>query len=180
MLNGYSAEEVAKILQAEGDNDISKRTINYYAFDKRLFEVSGSGKKIFTDADIDKIRAIRMLKNCTTYTLEQIKQIINKHSLEEVSEMCAKRVSDISAYYGAVNNSGVVKEPPRDYFSDSMILEDSVKPLVPGRSNPTVKSPPKLSENRIIKVNDDITLVVSPQVDTEKLTKLIKAVRNLE
>lgn len=98
--NHYSAEDVANILRAEGFSDINKRTVNYYAFDKKMFDVQRTGKKCFTDRELDKIRAIRLLREYTNLTLDQIKQIINTHSLEEIKQFCINRVASIGEYYG--------------------------------------------------------------------------------
>lgn len=95
----YSAEEVAKILQSEG-YDISKRTVNYYAFDKKLFEVKETGKNCFTDEELDKIRGIRILREYTNFTLNQIKEIINQYPLPEIMKMCESRLQSVSYSYG--------------------------------------------------------------------------------
>lgn len=97
--NHYSAEDVANILRSEGFSDINKRTVNYYAFDKKMFDIQGTGKKCFTDRELDKIRAIRLLREHTNLTLDQIKQIINTRSLEEIKQFCINRVSNIREYY---------------------------------------------------------------------------------
>ena len=83
----YSADEVAKILSSAGYK-ITKRNIYYYAFEKNLFDVSGKGKKCFTDKDLDKLQAILILRERITNPkekyLENIKELIKKHSLEEL------------------------------------------------------------------------------------------------
>ncbi|MFZ3102594.1 MAG: hypothetical protein WA131_06870 [Desulfitobacteriaceae bacterium] len=90
----YSAEEAAQLLQTE-NMKISKRTVNYYAFDKNMFDITTNGKKCFTTLELNKLRAIYLLKEYSNYTLGQIKGIINSCTLEEVKEICAKRASSI-------------------------------------------------------------------------------------
>lgn len=109
--NEYTAEEVAKILQEKGDCNISRRTVNYYAFEKYMFELQKTGKKCFTEAEIDKISAIRLLQNYTTYTLEQIKGIINSKSLHEINAMCAEKLKLIpgDATPTAAENTKTIK-----------------------------------------------------------------------
>ncbi len=155
--NRYSAEEVAKILKAEGDDSVSKRTVNYYAFEKNMFDIKESGKSCFTEEEVDKIRAIRLLKECSAFTLEQIKKIISKHSLDEIREICLDRVSTTTSLYGSPS-----------YYKNSMKEENiSLKET----------SAPK---SRTIKINKDFTLVVSNKVSAEKLEKVVNFIRKME
>lgn len=85
----YSAQEVSDILKNK-NKEISKRTVNYYAFEKKMFEVGG-GRNCFTDEDINKIENILLLREKTSYTLEQIKTIINTKSDDEIKRMFKKK-----------------------------------------------------------------------------------------
>ncbi len=171
----YSAEEVAKILQSEG-YDISKRTVNYYAFDKKLFEVKETGKNCFTDEELYKIRGIRILREYTNFTLYQIKEIINQYTLPEIMRMCEGRLQSVSYSYGG------------DYITASACSAGSHGSFIAGTPNPApvhsttgfsesivipLPCPVEKPNSRTIKVNDNITLIVSSAYDSEKLKKLI-------
>lgn len=94
MAKTYTAEEVAQILQEQG-LDITKRTVNYYAFEKNMFKLSNTGRSCFTDAEIEKIKSIALLKEYTKFTLAQIKTIINTKSYEEIKKLCVEKVAKI-------------------------------------------------------------------------------------
>lgn len=94
----YNADEVAKKLQEEG-YEINKRTVNYYAFEKKLFEVEG-GKNCFTDKEVKKIKYIKDLQQYTTYTLQQIKDIINRYTDEEIMDIIGDKLSKAHTHYG--------------------------------------------------------------------------------
>ena len=82
-VNRYSAEGVVRLLRSAGFN-INKRTVNYYAFDKKIIDVSETGKKCFTDVELDKIQAILLLRERTDFSLEEIKDIVNSSKLAEI------------------------------------------------------------------------------------------------
>lgn len=82
-INRYTAEEVARMLKSVGFK-ISKRVVNYLAFEKNMFELKVSGKKCFTDDEVDKIQAILLLQSRTELSMEEIKHLINTQSLEEI------------------------------------------------------------------------------------------------
>ncbi len=75
--NKFTAEDVARIMQSAGYN-VTKRTINYYAFDKKMFKPTGSGKKAFTANDMDKIQAILLLREKENLNLKEISRIVNR------------------------------------------------------------------------------------------------------
>lgn len=99
MYERYSAAEVAKLLSSSGLK-ITRRTINYYAFEKKMFELPISGKKIFTNKEIDKIQAIVFLQKSTDFTLDQIKSIINESSLDEIQKKHAGSFWKIKSFSG--------------------------------------------------------------------------------
>ena len=80
----YTAKEVSEILSKEGFYDITPRTVNYYAFEKKMFEPIQTGKKCFSEREIEKIKSIKTLQESTNFTLDQIKEIINKYSYDEI------------------------------------------------------------------------------------------------
>ena len=171
--NKYSAEDVSKIMQSEGYLDITKRTVNYYAFDKNMFEVTESGKKCFTDVEVDKIRAIKMLREFSNMTLSQIKEIIKKHSLEEVNDMCTNRAMTMGSYYNS--------DPS---FCDNDSLETAGLSLQSAKS---FQQPLSFSEEKqeqrgkkAIKVNDNIVLLFNKNYNSEKVSKIVNFIQNLE
>jgi len=161
----FTAEEVAEKLREEGDKGITKRTVNYYAFDKNMFEISLRGKKIFTEKEIDKIRAVRMLKEYTSCNLTEIKKIINLKDLEEIKEMCLKRAEEMrhSLQLAELSekNSLLKQRRHRSFPSDDYDMDNYQK----GR--------------RTIKINDDVRLVVSSSVDDEKILKIIGQIKKI-
>lgn len=98
----YTAEKVSEILKEQG-YDIKKRTVNYYAFEKKLFEVE-SGKNSFTDESIKKIKYIRDLQQYTNYNLNQIKVIINTYSDEEIDNIIGIKLSKGTSKYTSSNS----------------------------------------------------------------------------
>ncbi len=172
----YTAEEAAQVLQAEGDSEISKRTVNYYAFEKGMFEVSETGKRCFTEADLDKIRAIRLLREHTSLTLEQIKTVIRDRSLDEIRASCVARVAEASQAYARPLMAEQVEmrefsPPPMPMMYTSSTRTAASEPPRPAKAE---------AKSRTIRVNEDLTLVVSPQVTTTKLKKIIDFIRALE
>jgi len=95
----YTAEEVANMLASAGFK-ITRRKVNYYAFEKKMFQPAGSGKKVFSPADIDKIQGIIYLRDQSKLTLEQIKAVINEEdfSLEEIKRRYGKPEARFQSY----------------------------------------------------------------------------------
>lgn len=95
----FTAEEVTRKLTSAGFK-ITKRKVNYYAFEKKMFQPAGSGKKVFSPADIDKIQGIIYLREHSNLTLDQIKAIINEEtfSLEEIKRRYGKPEARFQSY----------------------------------------------------------------------------------
>ena len=91
----YSAKELATKLQNDGFN-ISTRTINYYVFEKKMFEISNSGRNVFTDNDYNKLKAILFLKENSNLSLEEIK---NEISIKTYDEIVDSKVSTVINTY---------------------------------------------------------------------------------
>lgn len=172
----YTAEEAAQALQAEGDGEISKRTVNYYAFEKSMFEVSATGKRCFTDADLDKIRAIRLLREHSSLTLQQIKTAIRDRSLNEIRASCFARIAESSQVYARPSRAG------RDESFDTPALSSPVPHMAV--SSMTYSEPPRPpkaeAKSRTIRVSEDLTLVVSQRVTTTRLKQIIDFIRSLD
>lgn len=96
-LNRYTAEEVSNILKSAGF-DITKRTVNYYAFEKKMFEIKRVGKKIFTNLEVDKILAILLLRERSDMNLDEIKKVINSYDLEEIKRKYPKNRSQFRSF----------------------------------------------------------------------------------
>lgn len=97
----YTVTEVETLLKNKGYN-ISKRTINSYAFEKKILEVSG-GKKAFSDEDVKKLEYILDLKEYTNYTLKQIQKILKIYKNEEIEEIIKKNANNVSQKYVSNN-----------------------------------------------------------------------------
>ncbi|MFZ3102601.1 MAG: hypothetical protein WA113_10480, partial [Desulfitobacteriaceae bacterium] len=158
--------EASQLLQTE-NMKVSKRTVNYYAFSKKMFDITTNGKKCFTTVELDKLRSIFLLKEYTNYTLEQIKVIINSHTIEEIKEICARRVSGIREL-----NSNLLQDftPRKTYVFN---------PYFPPKVSEDSKSE-QSDGNRTITINEDISLVVSQKVNSKKIKKMISLLRILE
>ena len=50
----YTAKEDAEELQKEGYSDITTRTVNYYAFEKKMFDVPLTGKNVLRTGRLKK------------------------------------------------------------------------------------------------------------------------------
>lgn len=162
----YSAEEASQLLQMENMN-VSKRTVNYYAFSKKMFDITTNGKKCFTTVELDKLRSIYLLKEYTNYTLEQIKIIINSHTLEEIKETCASRVSSIRE----LKSNTLQDFTPKGTYIFNHCLTSKL---------PEECKSEQLEGRKIIKINEDISFVVSQKVDRKKLNKFVSLLKILE
>lgn len=175
----YSAKEVAELLRKEGLTDITSRTINYYAFDKKMFNINSVGKKCFTNIEIDKIKGIKKLQELTKFTLEQIKEIINKYSYEEIesrfSQISYKTVEDFKSTYS-------VKSMAPRVFSNNINLNSSSNECNSSyyaNSDINIEEINLKSNNlqRNLRINEDITLTISNNIDNEKLQKIVKNIQ---
>lgn len=181
--NKYSADEVAKILQEEG-HDITKRTVNYYTFEKKMFEVKETGRNCFTDAELDKIRGIRLLRECTALSLDQIRDVIDSYSLEDIGEMCADRSQSISYYTSEVSSrpqagsATIQGSSYSSYYRSAPTVLDGNTPGHLQMPTGSLAETPSAKNSRTIKVNDDVTLLVSPNFSTDMLAELIDFIKN--
>lgn len=159
----YTAKEVSEILSKEGFYDITPRTVNYYAFEKKMFEPIQTGKKCFSESEIEKIKSIKTLQESTNFTLDQIKEIINKYSYDEI----LSRITPVS--YKTL-----------DEFDSGEYRVSSFCSLKQSRSNiPHTEENTPESGQIMLKVNDDIILTVSDNVDTETLAEIIKSIKGI-
>jgi len=159
----YTAKEVSEILSKEGFYDITPRTVNYYAFEKKMFEPIQTGKKCFSEREIEKIKSIKTLQESTNFTLDQIKEIINKYSYDEI----LSRITPVS--YKTL-----------DEFGSGEYRVSSFCSLKQSSSNiPHTEENTPESGQIMLKVNDDIILTVSDNVDTETLAEIIKSIKGI-
>lgn len=160
----YSAQDIAGILQGEG-YDISKRTVNYYAFDKEMFKLKETGKNSFTEEELEKIKAIKLLQEYTAYTLEQIKEIINKHSLGEIRNLCASRATSLSSL-------------PIKSFSAQRMASSQTSNYPKGAF---IKGNEMLNgRNKTIKITENVTVNISDNYTKKQLEKLIDFIEKNE
>lgn len=98
-MNRYTAKEAALKIKERG-YDISDRTINYYAFEKKMFSVE-PGKNCFTELEIDKIESILLLKQNAGMSLDEIKSKINEpnFNLQDIVEYCANNTLNLTQSY---------------------------------------------------------------------------------
>lgn len=183
----YTAKEVAQNLQSEGYTDVTARTVNYYAFEKKMFDVSLTGKNCFTEKEIEKIKAIKKLQKTTNFTLEQIKEIINKYDyndiVERTSPIVYQKVEDFyqsPGYMQSLITSNAKGSSESNYFSNpqngcfavdyhtSQSATDVTFDML--RTN---------GGQRTIKINQDITLTVSNQVDNNTVTQIVESIHKI-
>lgn len=128
----YSAQDVADIISRH-NKDISKRTVNYYAFERKMFDVD-SKKNCFKDDDVEKIENILLLKEKTSYTLEQIKTIINTKTNEEIKEMFESEniVDNIFSEISPYINSQYIMSDSLSSKLNAMSLDTNTKKIIGG------------------------------------------------
>jgi DNA-binding transcriptional MerR regulator len=86
-LNTYTAEQIAEILRREGDEKITKRTVQYYVDIGVVPELEVVGKqRRFTDKHLDYFRAIRTITR-TGATLREASEKLQSLSPEEVEKI---------------------------------------------------------------------------------------------
>ena len=90
----YSTKEISEKLINDGFPEMTVRKINYYAFEKKMFPILGTGKNVFSDADYDKLKSIAFLRENSKYSLEEIKEKIQQHTFQELDNMFFKKTID--------------------------------------------------------------------------------------
>lgn len=175
--NSFSSKEVAEILKKDGYEKISDRTINYYAFEKSMFQVEKSGKKVFTQKEIDKIKGIRILREFG-YALNDIKEIINTKSLSEIESLCySKLTSKLSASTTYNNEPNFLEAADNSFLNDNLIDANNRScAFLDNRVYINESAIKSNSEKRTIKINNDITLIISANFDDDKLQKIIEII----
>ncbi len=98
----YTASEAAEMLINMGISKASKRIVNYYAFEKNMFDVL-PGKRSFSDREMDKLQGIFLLKEKTDMSLDEIKKLINSKTLLEIQEEFGKKPPAIKSFRSDVN-----------------------------------------------------------------------------
>jgi DNA-binding transcriptional MerR regulator len=183
----YTAKEVAQKLQKEGYSDVTARTVNYYAFEKKMFEVSLTGKNCFTEKEIEKIKAIKKLQQTTNFTLEQIKEIINRYDYEDIVERTSpivyQKVEDFYqslGYMKSLITSSIQSSSMSNCFQNFQSSCFSAN----CQSSQTVTSAAVDvlridGGQRTIRINQDITLTVSNQIDIDTLAQIVKSIQKI-
>lgn len=88
----YTAEELVNKLKKEENIAISVRTLNYYAYDKKMFPNLNKGKCSFTDEEYELLKRISYLKDKTSMTLDKIKECITNE--DEYSKQVDNVITD--------------------------------------------------------------------------------------
>ena len=74
---GYSTRDMIEKLKNEENIDISLRTLNYYTHDLKMFPNLFKGKCGYTDREVELLKRIHFLKENTSLSLTEIKELIN-------------------------------------------------------------------------------------------------------
>lgn len=78
----FTAKEITEILKAEGDNDISIRTVRFYTDQKLIPELVKEGIKNYTEEHLDYIRALRSLNKAGMPLLKAKDQLVKLDNIE--------------------------------------------------------------------------------------------------
>lgn len=190
----YTAKEVAEELQKEGYSDITTRTVNYYAFEKKMFDVPLTGKKCFTDREIEKIKAIKHLQKTTNFTLNQIKEIINTYDYGEimarVSPVVYENVEDFYKSPDYASNllsvtCGISVDVARqDFLCNANPVSRSFSGTAVSPSGGVLSLSAGSAESvcqqkRPVVINQDVTLLVSGRVNADTLSEMIESISNI-
>lgn len=108
----YSAKEISEKLSKDGFPEMTQRKINYYIYDKKIFEVTNTGKSVFSEDDYCKLKTIALLKRHTNFSLEKIKELINTYTCEDIKKMMktsANAIETVSKSPQLVQETGVSK-----------------------------------------------------------------------
>jgi len=181
----YTAKEVAKKLRDEGYLDVTSRMVNYYAFEKKMFDVSLTGKKCFTEKEIEKIKGIKRLQKTTNFTLEQIKEIINKYNFKDImvriSPIVYQNVEDFYQSPGYIQSLASSSAKTDNYLqcsrnsclnADNQLTQNIITNTITDMKEINIGQ-------RTIKVNQDVNLTVSNQVNTDTLIEIVKCIQQI-
>ena len=183
----YTAKEVAQKLQNEGYSDVTARTVNYYAFEKKMFDVPLTGKSCFTEKEIEKIKAIKILQKTTNFTLEQIKEIINKYTYKDIVERTSpivyQKVEDFyqsPGYMQSLVTSNTLGSLTSNCFQNSqsscLNINCQSSQAAKGIATDMIRAD---GGQRTIRVNQDIALIVTNRVATDTLTQIVKIIQEI-
>ena len=103
----YTADALIAKLKDEENIIISARTLNYYAYDKKMFPCLKKGKCSFTDEEYELLKRIAYLKDKTSMSLDQIKECITDDDkyTEQVNSIITDSVLRSQTYSGGITNS---------------------------------------------------------------------------
>lgn len=182
----YSAKEIAELLNKDGFMDVTSRTVNYYAFDKKMFEITSSGKKCFSEIELKKIKGIKKLQEATNFTLEQIKEVINKYSYEEIearfSPVSYRNVGEFESTYSSIDTDtpNLINSNRSTNFSSLIGHQPQIKTksFTEAVSN-SVNIEQQNTLQRNLRINEDITLTISDNINTEKLQEIVKNIQEI-
>lgn len=110
----YTAKELSEKLISDGFPDMTVRKINYYAFEKKMFPVTGTGKSVFSDEDYDKLKSIAFLRENSKYSLEEIKEKIEQHTFQELDTMLLSKTIGDYTFRNSLTLNNVFVETPEN------------------------------------------------------------------
>lgn len=164
----YSTSEVSEILKKRG-YDISSRSINYYVYDKKMFEVE-KGKKSFTESEIEKLILIKDLQQYTTFNLSKIKKIISNYSIEEIKEIIRSKIGSAESKGYSTSNSFSVSSISNNTFNGGGSF-----PIQEVTSFNRVSSSINTFNKCIVLIDNEVIIKTNKTIYNEELIKEIKA-----
>lgn len=206
-MNFYTAEELITKLHEENNIIISLRTLNYYAYDKKMFPNLQKGKKAFSDNECELINRISYLKDKTSLTLDEIKVYINDDN--KYNEIVNSIVSD------TVTRSGLTSPcfASNNSVTSYTVIDTNISDIVTSNYDTTMTNKvsfpsssllsnhyssnlnsiecdnfipqsqttelPTYSRDTTVRINKDVTITVSSNISKEKLIKIINFINSL-
>ena len=189
----YTAEEIVKKLKEEENYAISVRTLNFYAYDKKMFPNLSKGKSCFSDNELELLKRIKYLKENTSLTLDEIKECIaDDKKYETQVEAAVTKALDGSEMLCLFEGKSFKRQMMPSCCSDTLSSTsfntvsttntsflNSVSTSSFCMENDATASQ-QSSNTQTIRVNEDITLTVSSNMPTERLREIIKFINNTE
>lgn len=115
----YTAEEMVNKLHKEENVLISVRTLNYYAYDKKMFPNLQKGKSAYTDEEYEILKRIVYLKNKTSMSLDEIKSCVSNDNCYD------KQVNSILSDSFAETERHSLVNPKMKLNSDNTLFANS-------------------------------------------------------
>lgn len=169
----YSTSEVSEILKNRG-YDISSRSINYYVYDKKMFEVE-KGKKSFTENEIEKLILIKDLQQYTTFNLTKIKKIISDYSTEEIREIIRNKIGNAESKGYSTLNSFNVSSISNNTFNGLGGFNDFNHYPIREVTSTKISTSTNIFNKCIVLIDNEVIIKTNKTIYNEELIKEIKA-----